>query len=278
MIDAVDRSRSEQLLRALVITVGLLCVAVPLIVLLLGSFKPPGDFFSSRLLPAHWTTHYYKQLLAGGSASLLALGNSVAVTAMTTVFATFLGTLAAFGLARLRNPWVPALVFLILAVRFYPKITTILPYYVMMRNAGLLDSLVAIVIAHVSITAPIVILIMVGFFRELPQSVEEAAVLDGGTPLQVFRHVALPMTMPGVATSAILVALVSWNEFLLASSVASDQAKTLPILISSFITDKGTDLGQMSAVTLLIIVPIVLFILLVQRLLVRGLTLGAVKQ
>jgi multiple sugar transport system permease protein len=278
MTGALERSRTEQLLRTLVIIAGLVCVALPLIVLLLGSFKPPGDFFSARLLPTHWTTHYYRQLLAGGSASLLALGNSVAVAAMTTVIATLLGTLAAFGLARLRNPWVPALVFLLLAVRFYPKITTILPYYVLMRNAGLLDSLVAIVIAHVSITVPIVILIMIGFFRELPQSVEEAAVLDGGTPLQVFRHVALPMTLPGVATSAILVAMVSWNEFLLASSVASDRAKTLPILISSFITDKGTDLGQMSAVTLLIIVPIVLFILLVQRLLVRGLTLGAVKQ
>jgi multiple sugar transport system permease protein len=278
MIDAVDRSRGERVLRALVLAIGLLCVAVPLLVLLLGSFKPPNDFFSGRLIPEHWTGHYYRELLAGGSASLLALGNSVAVTAMTTAIATALGTLAAFGLARLRNPWVPALVFLILAVRFYPKITTIIPYYVMMRNAGLLDSLVAIVIAHVSITLPIVILIMVGFFRELPRSVEEAAVLDGGSPLQVFRHVALPMTLPGVATSAILVAMVSWNEFLLASSVASDQAKTLPILISSFITDKGTDLGQMSAVTLLIIVPIVLFILLAQRLLVRGLTLGAVKQ
>jgi multiple sugar transport system permease protein len=189
-----------------------------------------------------------------------------------------LGTMAAYGLARVRYAWAGVVVYAILAVRFYPKITVILPYYMMMRTFGLLDTLPAIIIAHVSITLPFVVLIMMTFFNEIPRSLEEAAAIDGATVIQRFRYIVLPLVRPALVTSAILTAMFSWNEFLMAVSVTSENAATLPVLVSSFISDKGIQLGQMSAVSVMVVVPIALFALVTQRYLIRGLTLGAVKE
>jgi multiple sugar transport system permease protein len=168
--------------------------------------------------------------------------------------------------------------FLFLVVRFYPKITTTLPYYVLMRNFHLLDTQLAIIIAHVSITLPFVVWLMLTFFQELPKELEQSAMLDGCSPWQRFSKVVLPLAAPGLGTAAILTAIVSWNEFLIASSLASVKAKTLPVAITSFVTDKGILWGPMSAMGTVIVIPILIFGLFAQRYLVRGLTLGAVKE
>jgi multiple sugar transport system permease protein len=277
-MDNPVRSPGDRALRFIVLGTGLVAVVIPMLFLLSSSLRSTGDFFTPRLIPNHLTLENFRATLQGGGPALTALENSLVVTSITTAISVSLGTLTAFALARLHYRWVAVVTVAILAVRFYPKISTTIPYYVIIRNVGLLDTQLAVIIAHVSITLPIVVLIMSTFFRGLPRSLEEAATIDGATLVQVFRHIAIPMSMPGIATSAILVAMISWNEFLIASSVTSDKAKTLPVLISSFITDKGTNLGQVSAVTLLVIIPIALFVLLAQRYLVRGLTLGAVKE
>lgn len=264
-------------LQITVLTLGLATTLVPLIGLAFNSFKEPGEFYSAHFWPQHWTLHNYAQTLSGGQA-LPDLLNSLVVAAATTLITVTLGTLAAYALSRLHYGWVGAVTYLILSVRFYPKITTVLPFYVMMRSLHLLDTLAAVVIAHVSITLPFVVLIMMTFFREIPRGLEEAAMLDGCTIAQSFRRVVLPLVRPALVTSAVLTAMFSWNEFLIASSVTSQQATTLPVLVSSFISDKGIQLGQMSAVSVLIVIPIALFILATQRYLVRGLTLGAVKE
>jgi multiple sugar transport system permease protein len=209
---------------------------------------------------------------------LSSLINSLIVTTSTTLISVALGTLAAYGLSRVRYSWVPVVIFLMLSVRFYPKITTVLPYYVTMQSLHLLDTLVAVILVHVSITAPFVVLIMMTFFREIPRSLEEAAMLDGTSVLQTFRHVVLPLVRPALMTSAVLTAMTSWNEFLLASSVTSSRAMTLPVLVSSFTSDKGVQLGLMSAVSVAIIIPIAIFVLSAQRHLIQGLTMGAVKE
>lgn len=272
------RTRTVQpALQAIVLVLGLAVTLIPLVGLAFNSFKLPGEFYSAHFWPQHWTLHNYVQAFSGGQA-LPDLANSVLVAAATTVIAVTLGTLAAYGLSRLQYGWIGVVTYLILSVRFYPKITTVLPYYVMMRSLHLLDTTAAVVIAHVSITMPFVVLIMMTFFREVPRSLEEAAMLDGCSMWQTFRHVVLPLVRPALMTSAILTAMFSWNEFLIASSITSQRAATLPVLVSSFISDKGIQLGQMSAVSVLIVIPIALFILTTQRYLVRGLTLGAVKE
>jgi multiple sugar transport system permease protein len=267
---------AEIILRITVVIIWLLVTLVPLVALLLNSFKPTGDFYSPQFLPSHWTFQNYRQAFAGEAMDYL--GNSLIVAAATVFFSVSLGTMAAYGLARVRYAWAGVVVYVILAVRFYPKITVILPYYMMMRTFGLLDTLPAIIIAHVSITLPFVVLIMMTFFNEIPRSLEEAAAIDGATVIQRFRHVVLPLVRPALVTSAILTAMFSWNEFLMAVSVTSENAATLPVLVSSFISDKGIQLGQMAAVSVMIVIPIALFALVTQRYLIRGLTLGAVKE
>jgi multiple sugar transport system permease protein len=267
---------AEIILRITVVIIWLLVTLVPLVALLLNSFKPTGDFYSPQFFPSDWTLQNYRQAFAGEAMDYL--GNSLIVAAATVFFSVSLGTMAAYGLARVRYAWAGVVVYAILAVRFYPKITVILPYYMMMRTFGLLDTLPAIIIAHVSITLPFVVLIMMTFFNEIPRSLEEAAAIDGATVIQRFRHVVLPLVRPALVTSAILTAMFSWNEFLMAVSVTSENAATLPVLVSSFISDKGIQLGQMAAVSVMIVIPIALFALVTQRYLIRGLTLGAVKE
>jgi len=269
---------AERTTRVAVLIIALLITLVPLLALFLDSFKSNTDFFSGSPLPRQWSLQFYREAFSNSGGARYDLINSISVAVATTVISVTLGTLAAFGMSRLRYRWVTWLMYLILAVRFYPKITTVLPFYVMMRHLGLLDTVTAVVIAHVSITLPFVVLILSTFFREVPASLEEASRLDGCTLWQSFRHITLPLVRPALATSAILTAMFSWNEFLIASSITSQRATTLPVLVSSFITDKGTQLGQMSAVSVVIVVPIALFILATQRYLVRGLTLGAVKE
>lgn len=272
------RLTGEGTVRAGVLLLALIIALVPIISLVIDSFKPSGEFYGTGILPTTWTLQNYQQAFSSGGQVLADLLHSVIVAAATTVISVALGTIAAFGLARCRYGWTSVVTYVILSVRFYPKITTVLPYYVMMRTLHLLDTPTALVIAYVSITLPFVVLIMMTFFADLPAGLEEAAALDGCSIWRTFWRVILPLARPALATAAILTAMFSWNEFIIAASVTSQNATTLPVLVSGFITDKGIALGQMSAVSVVIVVPIALFILVTQRHLVRGLTLGAMKE
>lgn len=270
----IQRSR----LRPVVLMIATLIALVPLLALVLDSFKQPQAFFGESFFANAWTVQNYTQAFSSQGGTLTALVNSLVVATATTAIAVVIGTLAAFGLSRVRYGWTAPVTYVILAVRFYPKITTILPYYLLVRSLKLLFTLPAVIIAHVSITLPLVVLIMMTFFEEIPLGLEEAAALDGCSIWSSFRHVVLPLVRPAIVTSAVLTAMFSWNEFLIASSVTNEGSETLPVQISTFMTDKGTNLGQLSAVAVIVVLPIAAFILLSQRYLVRGLTLGAVKE
>jgi multiple sugar transport system permease protein len=177
----------------------------------------------------------------------------------------------------LRAGWLSFFLFLFLFISIYPSITTVIPYFLVMRQFDLLDTVWAIIIGHLGITIPFVTWLMLIVFQDLPIEVEEAAMVDGAGPLQRFGRVALPMATPGIASAAILTAFLSWNEFLIASSVAKRQAQTLSIAVAGFVTDKGVQWGPMAAMAVVMVVPMILFALFVQRYLVRGITLGAVK-
>lgn len=272
------RLTGEGTIRAAVLLLALVIALVPVISLVIDSFKPTSEFYSTGILPTTWTLQNYQNAFSSSGAAVADLLHSIIAAVATTMISVALGTIAAFGLARSRYGWASAVIYVILSVRFYPKITTVLPYYVMMRTLHLLDTIPALVIAYVSITLPFVVLIMTTFFADLPAGLEEAAALDGCSIWRTFWRVSLPLARPALATAAILTAMFSWNEFLIAASVTSQNATTLPVLVSGFITDKGIVLGQMAAVSVVIVVPIALFILVTQRYLVRGLTLGAIKE
>jgi multiple sugar transport system permease protein len=165
----------------------------------------------------------------------------------------------------------------ILVTRIFPPITTAIPYYVIIKNLGLADTYAALIITYVSYGLPFVIWLMLGFFQDLPADIEKAAIVDGCSMWQRFRQVVLPLTLPGLAVTAIFAFIYSWNEFLYASILTSFTAKTLPVVISTFISDQYLRWGEMSAMGSMMIIPVMIFALATQKYLVRGLTFGAVK-
>ena len=274
------RKVALQLLRVFLLLVACLAVLVPLIYLVINSVKLERDMYTVPpvIIPRQITFEHFQNTLSNPR-TLRNLINSLTVTTITTIVTVITGTLAAYGLARLglRQRWLTFVLFIFLFIRFYPRISTVIPYFLFMRDLNLLDTVWAIIIGHLGITIPFVTWLLLIVFQDLPLEVEEAAMVDGAGPIQRFARVALPMAAPGVASAAILTAFLSWNEFLIASSVAKRQAQTLSIAVAGFVTDKGVQWGPMAATAVIMIVPMLLFALFVQRYLVRGITLGAVK-
>lgn len=268
-------------LRALLIALALMVALAPFVVLFVNSVRPPGEFLSSSagFIPSAPTLEHYEEIFSPRGGTVQFLLNSLIITGVSTILSVALGALAAYALVHLRLPFklsiVIALAFLV--VRFYPKITIAMPYFLLMRDLRMLDTLAAVIIAHVSLTVPFTVWLLLGFFEEFPKEIERSAMLDGCGIVRRFFAIVLPLSGPALAAAAILTAILSWNEFLMASSVTSTNARTLPVRISGFITDKGTQWGPMSAMGSLIVLPVMVFALFTQRYLARGLTVGAVK-
>lgn len=271
----------ERLARTLAIVLALFVALAPFVVLFLNSFRPADEFLSDSagLIPSQFTLAHYAEVFDPNGDTLRYVLNSLIITTSSTILAVVFGALAAYALARLHLPFRLSLVIggLFLIIRFYPKITVALPYFLLMRQFHLLDTHLAVIIAHVSLTVPFVVWLLLAFFEDFPRELEQSAMLDGCGPLRRFTLIVLPLTAPALAAAAVLTAFLSWNEFLMASSVAPNVATTLPVRISGFITDKGIQWGSMSAMSTVIVLPVALFALFTQRYLARGLTVGAVK-
>jgi multiple sugar transport system permease protein len=269
-----------QIWRLFALTIACLAVLIPLAYLILNSLKLESEMYTIPpiIIPSRITFEHFQSAL-NNPRMLRFISNSLIVTTVTTGITVIVSTLAAYGLARLglRARWLSLIIFIFLFIRFYPRITTVIPYFLVMREFAMLDTVWAIILGHLGITVPFVTWLMLIVFQELPGEVEEAAMVDGAQAWQRFWRVALPMAAPGVAAAAILTAFLSWNEFLIASSVAKRQAQVLSIAVASFVTDRGVQWGPMAATAVIMIVPMILFALFVQRYLIRGITLGAVK-
>ena len=170
------------------------------------------------------------------------------------------------------------LAFWMLLTRMYPAIATAIPYFLIMRDLHLLDTLPALIVTYTAFNLPFVIWLLIGFYEELPIELERAAMIDGCSVWTRFRKIVLPLSAPALVATAILSAVLAWNEFLFAVMLTRVNAKTLPVVMSGFITDKGTQWDQMTALGVITVLPVLAFALAVQRYLVRGLTLGAVKE
>ena len=267
--------------RVLLITLSLAVALAPFLVLFLNSLRPADEFLSASasFIPSQITFEHYAEIFDPRGDTFRYLVNSIIITTASTLIALVLGAMAAYSLARLKLPFRLSIVIgvMFLVIRFYPKITVALPYFLLMRQFHLLDTHVAVIIAHVSMTVPFVVWMLLAFFEDFPRELEQAAMVDGCGALRRFTLIIVPLMTPALAAAAVLTAFLSWNEFLMASTVAPNFAKTLPVRISGFITDKGILWGSMSAMGSVIVVPVALFALFTQRYLARGLTVGAVK-
>ena len=264
-----------------VLMAALIIAIAPVYWMLTISLKTEVDQFA---VPPRWIgfaptfAHYYDAFFARSFGRYLV--TSLTVATLSTICAVTLGTLAAYGLARfkLRAGLDRRLSMWILSTRMFPPIVTAVPLFLMMRDLRLLNTITALVIVYTALNLPFVVWMMRGFFRELPKELEEAAMVDGDSRLGALRRVILPLVTPGLAATAVFCLIVSWNEFLLGLVLTqTDASMTLPVGIAGRVTQYEIKWGVMSAAGVVAMIPILVFAMAVQKYLVRGLSLGAVK-
>lgn len=203
--------------------------------------------------------------------------DSIVIAVGSTVLTVLIGVLAAYALSRMNFRGRQTYLAWILSQRFMPPIAIIVPVVFMFHYLGLRDTHFGLILVDTLINLPIAVLLMKSFFDDVPKDVDEAAMIDGATRLQTFWKVVLPMVRGGVAATAVLCFVFSWTEFIL-SLFLTNSIRTLPVKITTFVTSTGSEWGFISALGTSAIVPSFIFILLVQKQLVRGLTLGSLKE
>jgi multiple sugar transport system permease protein len=255
----------------------LLWTLVPILWMLLSSFKSDSDILSPT--PIVFFTPIlknYSEIFVGGNNVNSAILSSILAAGISTLIAVTLGCFAGYGLSHSHFPGKQHVAFWIISTRMAPIAAVLLPLYILFRYLHLLDSIWGLVVAYLTFNLPFAIWIMNAFFADLPVTIEESARVDGATRMQAFWRVALPMSAPGVVTTAILCLVFAWNDNAFAQTFAGPGSQTLPVAASRLITETGINWGQLTAIGTLVALPMVVIGLAVRRWLVKGLTLGAV--
>lgn len=253
-----------------------------------SSFQTGSELLSipPHAIPREPTLDNFKRLFSGqktvtgfqASDYAKSVWNSVVVASATTVISLALGTPAAFAFARLRVPFKNVLLLFILGLTMLPTISIIIPLFVTGQKLGLLNTRLYLIICYTTFSLPFTIWIMNGYFRTIPQEMEDAARIDGCSSLGLFMRIAMPLAAPGLAATAIFTFLNAWDEFMMALIFTSTYAsKTLPIAVSEFVGRFSIDWGLMNAGGLVATLPPLIVVLLMQKYLIEGLTAGAVK-
>lgn len=272
------RRLSSRALLWLILVAVVVLYGFPFVYMLLTSFKTPLETISvpPKLLPSVWTVDNYISALTrdGVLASFI---NSIITAVLSTVISLVLAIPAAYAVTRFRTRTGRIFIVLALVARMVPPIVIGVPMIAMFRNLGISDTSLALAIAHTTISLPLSIWLMSSFFESVPTELEEAAKIDGNSRLGALWRVVIPVTSGGVAVTAIFAFLASWNEFLFALLLTAVRSQTTPIVIANFQTQFGLDWGSMTALAVVYSIPVILLTLLLQRHIVAGLTLGAVK-
>jgi multiple sugar transport system permease protein len=252
--------------------------AFPFAYLVLTSFKTPLETIAvpPRVLPGTWTLENYTTALSR-SGVVPSFINSLSTALISTTLSLGLALPAAYGISRYRTRAGRVFVMFALVTRMVPPVAIGVPLVGLMTLAGLRDTPTGVALAHATISLPLSIWLMSSFFEAVPEELEEAARVDGCSRMGALVRVVIPVVSGGVAVTAIFAFLASWNEFLFSLLLTANRAQTTPIVIANFQTQFGLDWGAMTALATLYSVPVVLVTLVLQRKIVAGLTLGAVK-
>jgi multiple sugar transport system permease protein len=200
--------------------------------------------------------------------------NSFVIASLSTILGLVLGLPAAYSIARFKQN---GLALAILVTRLTPYITYVVPWYLIFRALGLLDSYVSLTLTHLIVGMPLIIWIMITFFEGVPRELEEAAFVDGASRLGTFFRVVLPLSGPGIVAASILAFIFSWNQFLFSLVLSGPNTRPVPVAVFNFISYGQIDFGGLGAAAVLITLPVILLTLLIQRYIISGLTMGAVK-
>jgi multiple sugar transport system permease protein len=260
----------------------LICVVAaiwlfPVVWILLTSLKTPDEialptprlFFTPTV--GNYARAWFDYKFGAG------LANSFIAAGGATIITLIVGTLAAYGLTRFPIRGARHIALTILSLRMMPPISVVLPYYTIFQKLHLLDTLVGLVLIYLTTCLPFAIWLLYGFIREVPMAIDEAAMLDGASPLGTLWRFIVPAAAPGIAVTAIFSFLFTWNEFLFALILTDRKAVTYPVTISKFLEPYHVLWGELSAGGIMALVPVCLVLIFFQRYIVRGMTLGAIR-
>jgi multiple sugar transport system permease protein len=274
-----DTSTSKKTWWAVADLVVILYALIPVLWIVSLSFKTADTITDGNFFPRSWTWENYSQIFEI-SLFTAALRNSIGISVIATVLAVVIGTMAAYAIARLDFPGKKVLVVVSLLIAMFPQISLVSPLFDIERAIGLFDTWLGLILPFITFALPLAIYTLSAFFREIPWELEKAAKMDGATPLQAFRSVIVPLAAPGVFTTAILVFIFCWNDFLFAISLTStSRSQTATVAISQFTgaSQFAEPTGSVAAAAVLLTIPIIFFVMFFQRRIVAGLTSGAVK-
>jgi trehalose/maltose transport system permease protein len=248
-----------------------------------SSISPDGELF---VTPVHYwpnapTFDHYAQVLGDGQ-FIRALGNSTIVAGATTLLSLFIGTVGAYALGRFRFRGRLVVLYLILSMTMFPSIAILGSLFDLVQRFGLYNNPLSLVITYLVFTLPFTVWVLTSFFQSLPKELEEAAYVDGCTPIQTLYKVMLPLVAPGMVTTGLLAFIAAWNEFLFAVSfIQTPDKRTVPLAIFLFATSSGGGYeipwGAIMAGTIIVTIPLVVLTLIFQNRIISGLTAGAVK-
>ena len=258
------------------ILIAMFIMLVPIIWIFLAAFKSHVDVYQLKLFFAPTFDNFgivFDDPYRLGEK----LFNSTIVALVTVVIAIPIATLAAYSFSRFSMRGETMMLVIILATQFVPAVVIILPFFVMFRDIGLLDTRLGLILVNLAIVMPFAIWMIKGFIDGIPMDTEEAAMVDGSSRLQVIRNIVLPMAAPGLLTSAIFCFIIAWNEFLFALILTNKDAVTLPIGLALFKGEEGDLWNLLSAAGIIIMAPMFVLALMIRKYFVQGMTMGAVR-
>jgi trehalose/maltose transport system permease protein len=251
----------------------------PFLYAIVSSFRPNADLFSTDLFPKAFTFLHYDEIFKD-TRFVTGLINSIIVAGSTVVIALALGSLCAYALGRLPFRFKAPVLYLVLTMTMFPQISVLSGLFVMLKALDLFNTRQGLIVTYLIFSLPFTIWVMTQYFRSLPRELEEAAYVDGASPLAVFWKILLPLTVPGLVSTGLLAFIAAWNEFLFALTfTVTDQMKTVPVVISQFsgATSYEQPWGSIMAASMVVTIPLVILVMIFQYRIVAGLTAGAVK-
>ncbi|MEL0133008.1 MAG: carbohydrate ABC transporter permease [Rhodobiaceae bacterium] len=271
-----QKKRLMNALQVTLILIAIFIMLVPILWIFLAAFKNHIDVFQLKLLFTP-TLENFKSVFAPPYYLGRKLVNSTIVALVTVLIAIPAATTAAYAFSRFRMVGETAMLVTVLATQFVPAVVIILPFFVMFRDLGLLDTRLGLIIVNLAIVMPFAIWMIKGFIDGIPIDTEEAAMVDGSSRVQVIRNIVLPMAAPGLLTAGIFCFIISWNEFLFALILTNRDSVTLPIGLALFKAEEGDLWNLLSAAGIIIMVPMFILALIIRNYFVQGMTMGAVR-
>ncbi len=270
-------SRKHTCISYVIIGIFLLWVLFPILLMFLQAIKPDLIMFSDPPEFFFKPTLDHARKIFGRNNIMTNMGNSVIVAMSTMILSLVFGSMCAYVIGRVKFKGKALVASFIILTRMVPVGALMMPIYVIMHRLGLTGSYAAVICAHTTLNLPFAVLLLLGFFREIPLEMEQAAQVDGCGHFRIFTKIAIPLIAPGLATTGIMVLMNSWNEFMFALILSGRTTRTLPIGISSFMGSVSIDWGASSAAASLATIPVFIFGICIQKYFIRGITSGSVK-